>query len=76
MRQVAAFATGGTHGSFPMSILFMSETLGMSASGVGDACTATFTRHTQRMSHARTLCENKRLYIQQLMTNAVESLAR
>jgi hypothetical protein len=33
--QVAAFATGGVHGSFPVSILFMSETLGMSPSGVG-----------------------------------------
>jgi hypothetical protein len=33
--QVAAFATGGGHGSFPVSILFMSETLGMSPSGVG-----------------------------------------
>ena len=37
VRQVAAFATGGTHGSFPVSILFMSETLGMSPSGVGGA---------------------------------------
>ena len=32
---VSAFSTGMTHGSFPVSIVFMNETLGMSPSHVG-----------------------------------------